>query len=208
MYRAGLAYVIDVTFLDGPIYYLCAPSDLFSSINEFVVRYYSRVIVAFLVVTVFSCSDMLAHNYFVSICTMDYNQKEESLELTFKLIAHDLEMTIQETNNVTLRLGSDKESPQANEIITAYINEHFQVVAGNELLNMQFVGKETELDESLYLYFEIENVTKVKELVIVNTILVHSFDEQENILHLNVGDVEKSEVFNKSITRKEIKITW
>jgi len=48
----------------------------------------------------------------------------------------------------------------------------------------------------------------VKELVIVNTILVHSFDEQENILHLNVGDAEKSEVFNKSITRKEIKITW
>ena len=201
-------YVQYVAFLDCPIYYICAPSDLFSSINEFVVRYYSRVIVAFLVVTVFSCSDMLAHNYFVSICTMDYNQKEESLELTFKLIAHDLEMTIQETNNVTLRLGSDKESPQANEIITAYINEHFQVVAGNELLNMQFVGKETELDESLYLYFEIENVTKVKELVIVNTILVHSFDEQENILHLNVGDVEKSEVFNKSITRKEIKITW
>ena len=107
-----------------------------------------------------------------------------------------------------LRLGSDNEFPQANEIITAYINQHFQVVAENELLNMQFIGKETELDESLYLYFEIENVTKVKELVIVNTILVHSFDEQENILHLNVGDAETSEVFNKSITRKEIKITW
>jgi hypothetical protein len=119
-----------------------------------------------------------------------------------------LEKTIQETNNVTLRLGSDKESSQANEIITAYINEHFQVVAGNELLNMQFVGMEVELDESLYLYFEIENVTTVTELVIVNTILISSFDEQENILHLNVGDVEKSEVFNKSITRKEIKITW
>ena len=130
------------------------------------------------------------------------------MELTFKLIAHDLEKTIQETNNVTLRLGSDKESSQANEIITAYINEHFQVVAGNELLNMQFVGMEVELDESLYLYFEIENVTTVTESVIVNTILISSFDEQENILHLNVGDVEKSEVFNKSITRKEIKITW
>jgi len=172
------------------------------------VRYYSRVIVAFLVVTALSSSDVLAHNYFVSICTMDYNQKEQSLELTFKLIAHDLEKTIQETNNVTLRLGSDKESPQSNEIITAYINEHFQVVVENDKLNLQFVGKETELDESLYLYFEIENVTKVKELVIVNTILVHSFDEQENILHLNVGDAEKSEVFNKSITRKKIKITW
>ena len=90
---------------------------------------------------------------------MDYNQKEQSFELTFKLIAHDLEKTIQERNNVMLRLGSDNEFPQANEIITAYINQHFQVVAENELLNMQFIGKETELDESLYLYFEIENVT-------------------------------------------------
>ena len=204
----GLAYVIDVTFLDGPIYYLCAPSDLFSSINKFVMRYYSRVIVAFLVVTAFSCGELQAHNYFVSICTMDYNQKEQSLELTFKLIAHDLEKTIQETNNVDLRLGSERESAKAEEIIKAYITEHFEVVTGNERQNMQFVGMEVELDESLYLYFEIENVTTVTELVIVNTILISSFDEQENILHLNVGDVEKSEVFNKSITRKEIKITW
>tara|TARA_B100001939_G_C16912075_1_gene605105 strand:- start:715 stop:1212 length:498 start_codon:yes stop_codon:yes gene_type:complete len=154
----------------------------------------------------FGCVEVKAHNYYVSICTMDFNEKASSLELTFKLIAHDFEEAIREAENVNLRLGEENQSDQATSIIKDYITEHFQVYTDDETKRLNFVGMEVELDESLYLYFEIQNVKTITEVVVVNTILTDRFDEQENLFYLNAGQIKISEVFNKSITRREINL--
>lgn len=167
-----------------------------------------RIMMAMFVVLLmcFGYVEVKAHNYYVSICTMDFNEKASSLELTFKLIAHDFEEAIREAENVNLRLGEENQSDQATSIIKEYITEHFQVHTDDETKRLNFVGMEVELDESLYLYFEIQNVKTITEVVVVNTILTDRFDEQENLFYLNAGQIKISEVFNKSITRREINL--
>ena len=88
-----------------------------------------RIMMAMFVVLLMCCGyvEVKAHNYYVSICTMDFNEKSGSLELTFKLIAHDFEEAIRESENVNLRLGEENQSDQSTSIIKEYITEHFQV---------------------------------------------------------------------------------
>lgn len=147
-----------------------------------------------------------AHDYYVSICTIDYNMKNKSLELTFKLIAHDIEKSIAQNQKIDLRLGSEKEYEQANKVLEEYISRHFQMEIADSIRTLKFIGKEVELDESLYLYFEMENIGSVSDLTIRNDILCEMYDAQENILHLNISKAGQSVVFNKNITSKEIKI--
>jgi len=167
------------------------------------------VVKAFLVLVLIlsiGSSEASAHNYYVSICTIDFNKANQSLELTFKLTAHDLEKTFSEYQKLELRLGSAQEHKEANQLITEYINTHFTLSISGEKKELNFIGKEVELDESLYLYFEIKDVGSVEKMKVMNNILVEKFEAQENILHLNVGSKHLSVVFNRSITSKEIRI--
>lgn len=150
----------------------------------------------------------IAHEYHVSICTMDYNRANKSIELTFKLIAHDFEKAILENNKADLKLGSPKELSSANVLITNYITDHFLISFADSSRRLKFIGKEVELDESLYLYFEIKNVSLNNRMTVVNTILVQTCPAQENILYFNLGKQVLSEVFNKNRTHKEIELTW
>jgi hypothetical protein len=145
-----------------------------------------------------------SHAYYVSICTIDYNKSNQSLELTFKLTAHDLEKSFSTSQESELRLGSAKEHKEADKLLAAYINDHFTLNLVDVRMNLKYVGKEVELNESLYLYFEIENVGSLNGLKVKNNILVEQFEQQENILHLNAGSKHASVVFNRSITSKEI----
>ena len=111
-----------------------------------------------LILSVFTFSNVKAHEYYVSVCTIDYNMKTKGLELTFKIIAHDVEKSILENEKVDLKLGSEKEAASANEILHQYIDKHFGISIAGAKKELKYVGKEVELDESLYLYFEIENV--------------------------------------------------
>jgi len=148
--------------------------------------------------------DVESHAYYVSICTIDYNKSKQSLELTFKLTAHDLEKSFSTQQESELRLGSAKEHKEADKLLAEYINKHFSLDLVEKRMALKYVGKEVELNESLYLYFEIENVGSLDGLKVKNNILVEQFEEQENILHFNAGSKHTSVVFNRSITSKEI----
>lgn len=170
-------------------------------------NWFKRIIILFTFVIIGNnlCS---AHGYHVSICSMDYNGANKSIELTFKLIARDFEKAILEKNKEDLKLGSIAELSNANELITNYIGHHFHISIADSSCTLNFIGKEIELDESLYLYFEIKNVLLINRFVVVNKLLVDTCEGQENIFYFNLGKQKISEVFNKNKTRKEIELTW
>ncbi len=145
------------------------------------------------------------HEYYVSICTIDYNEANKSLELTFKLTAHDLEKSILQNQKIDLKLGSDKEYEKADEVLKEYIRNHFNLSHNGTAVKLNYIGKEVELDESLYIYFEATGVKELGSFRISNTILIESFPGQENLLYFN-AQKRVNEVFNKDITSKEIKL--
>lgn len=141
------------------------------------------------------------HKYYVSITNIDHKKDSKAFEISIKLTAHDVEKALKPQGE--LKLGSDKELPNANQILAAYIKNHFSIWINNKQNELNFVGKEIENDESLYLYFSSNAPKTLDKVKIINNILSKTFPEQENITYFNSGNIKKDFIFKKHSSIKE-----
>jgi len=159
-------------------------------------------ILTIILATIFLCSSFVSeHKYFVSITTIDHKKDSKALEISIKLTAHDIEKALKPHGE--LKLGSDKELPEANQILASYIKNHFSIWINDKQNELVFVGKEIENDETLYLYFSSNAPKTLDKVKIINNILSKTFPEQENITYFNSGSIKKDFIFKKHSSIKE-----
>jgi hypothetical protein len=137
------------------------------------------------------------HKFYVSICDIDYNDKNESLEIAIKLIAHDVERTLEEQGIPKLRLASEKEHENTDKVLSHYIKNHFEVQVNEVVYEFSFVGKEIENNEDLWCYLEVKGVKHPELVSITNTLLTDMFSEQSNIVNVNVNGKRMSMTLTK-----------
>ena len=124
--------------------------------------------------------------------------------MTIKLIAHDVEHAFNQQHFGDLKLGSPKELKEADELLFSYIQNNLSLEINGSTLTMNWVGKEVELDESLFIYVEIPNVELPEQITLNNSLLTETFEAQENINHINLGSERLNIALNKEETSKEI----
>ena len=88
-------------------------------------------------------------------------------------------------------LTSDKAIPDNNKKIFEYIKSHLQIPVDGKPVQMNFVGYEKE-DVVVYSYLQVDNISSVKKVTIVNTIMHDMFDDQVEIIHMIVNGNRKS----------------
>jgi len=158
-------------------------------------------IIIILATTFLNSSFVSEHNYFVSITTIHHKKDLKAFEISIKLTAHDVEKALK--NRGGLKLGSDKELANANQILASYIKNHFSIWINDKQNELVFVGKEIENDETLYLYFSSNAPKKLDKVKIINNILTNTFPEQENITYFNSSPIKKDFIFKKNSSIKE-----
>ncbi|MCB0794443.1 MAG: hypothetical protein KDB88_06870 [Flavobacteriales bacterium] len=123
----------------------------------------------------------LAHDFYISILTLRHNPEASTLEVTWRMTAHDIEYAL--SPKAELKLGSDQEHPQADSLLDRYFSEHLVVSLGDRQLSWSWVGKELE-GETLYCYLQIAEVGSVEGIEVGNTLLQEVFPEQQNLVHV------------------------
>ena len=141
------------------------------------------------------------HNHYTSITNAKLNADNNKLEISIKLTAHDIEHHFSTTKQIELKLGSSKEHGNANALISNYITNNLKFSIDNKLITLNFIGKEVQNDETLYLFFESHLPKKTQKVNVINTILIKTFNDQQNILHLS-GSIKESFTFNEKLTAK------
>lgn len=120
------------------------------------------------------------HDFFVSILTIRHSPATQTLDLTWRITAHDIEHVLE--NVAPLKLGSDKEHPKADSILNAYFKQHL-VLFQEKQLSWSWVGKELD-GETLYCYLQVDSMASPKDLLVQNTLLHDLFYEQQNLVHV------------------------
>jgi len=120
------------------------------------------------------------HDFFVSILTIRHSPATQTLDLTWRITAHDIEHALE--NVAPLKLGSDKEHPKADSILNAYFKQHL-VLFQEKQLSWSWVGKELD-GETLYSYLQVEGISTPNGLMVGNTLLQDLFYEQQNLVHV------------------------
>lgn len=134
-----------------------------------------------LLIAIIASGALAPHDFFLSILTIRHAPNTRTLDLTWRLIAHDVEHAL--ANVAELKLASPKEHPKADSLLNAYFHDHLHLALNGQPVDWIWVGRELE-SENLYCYLQVQGVDSLGALTVSNTLLQDVFLEQQNIVHL------------------------
>ena len=147
-------------------------------------------------VLVFVLTSFSKHEEYYSLTNIQYKENEKTLQITMRLFTEDFELALKKFYGKNFELNTDREIAQANEWIEKYIKQKFNLTIDGKILNYNWIGKEFEKD-SIYLYFEVQNVEPFNTVEIRNACLIDAIPSQENIVKFKAFETYKSLILNK-----------
>lgn len=115
----------------------------------------------------------------MSITEMRYNEKNKSLEVTIKLFTDDIEKALESKSDSALFLGTEKEASQTDQLMEAYLKEHFSIKQNEEEMYYDYLGKEVDRDYT-WLYIEVQNFSPDQKHELKHSMLTDLFEDQKN----------------------------
>jgi hypothetical protein len=132
-----------------------------------------------------------SHPLHLATVEIDHNATDKTLEITCKTFWDDFESILTKLNKSRVDLTSDKAVADNNKRIFEYIRSHLQITVDGKPIQLSFVGYEKE-DVVVYSYLQVDNISSVKKVTIVNSIMHDMFDDQVEIIHMIVNGNRKS----------------
>ena len=143
------------------------------------------------------------HPFYISVCQIDHNPDPGTLEMSFRIFADDLELALETMGTDRLRLGTEHEAEKADLYISRYLARHVEIEINGHRVGAGFLGKEVDSD-AIWCYVEVENVPVIETMTITNTLLLETFEDQVNLVHVNAAGQKKSLVFNRQEIRQKL----
>jgi hypothetical protein len=136
------------------------------------------------------------HPIHIALSEVEYNREASRFEASHKLFTDDLEEAIRRRYGVALRVGTPSQHSQADSFIVRYVTDHFQLgPAGQTALSFHQVGVEHTAEGATWVYVASARVSLPPQLQIRNTLLLHLYDDQRNLLHLLLPSGRRSHSF-------------
>ncbi|OIQ22550.1 MAG: hypothetical protein BM557_00760 [Flavobacterium sp. MedPE-SWcel] len=145
----------------------------------------------FLISMVFGLSGAGAHKFYVAVFQMDYVADKNVIQMTSRVFIDDLENAFKEEYKKKFYLGTSKELPEAKKYIEAYFLENIEVDINGKPTTIKYLGREVE-EDVLVCYYTIPTPNTIELLEIKNTTLFGTYEEQENMMHININNNKKS----------------
>ncbi len=137
-------------------------------------------------------SFVFMHPLHVSVCEIEYDTESRSLEIIQRIFLDDLETQIRlDRDQPELDITLPDGELTTDQLVEAYLKKRLQFVVNDKQAVYSYLGHEIDGD-AMVCYIEIEKVKKLKSLRVRSTILTDVFDDQINIVHVEVGHKLKS----------------
>lgn len=145
-----------------------------------------------------------AHKHYISLTKIDFIEDKKIVQITMRFFIDDIEKTLQDRYNTKLELATKDENKKADFFIEKYISQKFKVIINDEEKTFKYLGKEYDNDV-VFFYLEISDVEKIEKIEVQNSMLMETFDEQENYIKLNINNVEKTFILIKANDKEMLK---
>lgn len=132
------------------------------------------------------------HPFFISMTDVNFNNDSHELEISIRMFTDDFEKTLRSRHkDVNIDIAHPVNQTQMNSFVNEYIQKNLSFSVNGQPAMMGFAGYEQE-QESTWTYFLIRNVSAVKQLSVVNTLLNEYNQNQVNLIHIKVNGKEQN----------------
>ncbi|MDP9956936.1 hypothetical protein J2X97_002602 [Epilithonimonas hungarica] len=136
-----------------------------------------------LLISFFSFKDL---DFFSSMTKVDYIDGTKTLKFTTKL----------NTSHVSQAIKIDPTTAAFEAEVKKYVNNNVDVAVNGAPKTLTFTGSQVN-GESVWVYYEIGNISDISSLKIKNTILIGQFPKQVNIMNITYKGNLKTVNFQK-----------
>jgi hypothetical protein len=164
----------------------------------------NKLKLSFLVTLFIFTTSFTLHKFYVGVFQVDYFKEKKAVQITARLFIDDLEKALYKKYNKHFYISTKEEIIDANSYISKYLEEKLKIRINNKIQTIQFLTKEQE-DNIVICYLKINFKDKIKELDITNNVLSDIFNEQQNLVHLNINGNKKTILFTNTETNQKLK---
>lgn len=132
-------------------------------------------------------------DFFSSMTKVDYMAGSKTLKFTTKLNTEHISSAIKINPNTA---GFEAE-------VKKYMNNNFSVTVNGTPQNLTFTGSQVN-GESVWVYFEANNIGEISSLKIKNTILLSVYPKQLNLVNIAYKGSQKTMNFMKGKEVNEV----
>lgn len=158
---------------------------------------------SFFTFLILSFSLLTAHDYHLGLTEIVHNKEAKTLEGSIRLFTEDLDKAIEQGLFTKLQLNSLDEHQESDTYINKYIEQNLSIEVNNKLKAYNYIGKEYE-EDAIWIYVEVENIKKIKQLSIKNTLIQDLYDDQKNILNVIIEGKTRGKTLVKDAPSYEL----
>lgn len=129
------------------------------------------------------------HPFYVSVSEIDFNGKNNSLEITHRIFADDLNSKLSEISNSEISFA--KKTPSTDSLVDHYLQKHFSISVNDIQAKIKYVGYEVE-EDAIWIYEEVDNLAPLKSVTVNDSILLDYTEQQSNLVHFKYDDEVRS----------------
>ncbi|MGB3774771.1 MAG: DUF6702 family protein, partial [Leeuwenhoekiella sp.] len=131
------------------------------------------------------------HKFYLSVTQLDYLPEKQSVQMITRIFYDDLEKTLQDRYDSSIRVEKSYDQNKLDSYIAKYIQQKLLITIDGKQKKLSYLGHKDENDY-VVCFIEISNVADFNTLEIENTLLMDSFPDQKNVVHMQVGKMRKS----------------
>ncbi|MBN1253488.1 MAG: hypothetical protein JXR51_16170 [Bacteroidales bacterium] len=136
------------------------------------------------------------HEFYFSICEINYNEKSKSLELSFRFFTDDIEKAVYNYKGGNIFTKNYIKSKESDKLIFDYILSKFSISVEKNEINYDFLGWETK-ESVIWCYIEVKNINLIHKIFVKNKLLTEIYPNQKNLTTLITKQAKRSVIFDK-----------
>jgi len=145
------------------------------------------------------------HEYYISLTKIKYVEEKKSVQITMSYFIDDVEKVLENRHELPMELATKSENKKSGYYLESYIREKFKVHIDEKEQTYTYLGKEYEND-LVYIYLEIEGVDQIKKIEVQNSMLIETFEEQQNFIKLSIAGVQRTFILIKANDKDLLKL--
>ncbi len=135
------------------------------------------------------------HPIHVSTSNIEYNSKDNKLEVICTIFTDDFEAALAKQYHAKTDLNKPEMHAAMDALIKQYVAANLNIKTDNAPAKLNYLGFEINR-EAVDVYLESDKIPAVKKVDVDVSLVYNLFDDQINIVHIIVNGTRKSEKVN------------
>lgn len=147
---------------------------------------------SYLLVYLHVMTGSLLHPFHISVLDMEYDEDSKAIEISCRIFLDDLEETLRAySDEAHLDIMDEASREKIHVELERYVLEKVKISVNGKAAEMNYLGEEIDGDV-MWCYIEITKVKKLQSIEVENQLLLDSFDDQMNLVHMKAFGSTKS----------------